>query len=126
MKKINLNGSEYFVSIAKKDIGHSYETYRIRFLKLNFGLWKYIKKYCFMYQYSIGTKNFNKDMDKVIGVGIEKFKLHLKEIKYLNDSSELIFIDEQWKEAIYKELYPRVIQELRDKDLLKGDYYLNE
>lgn len=118
-KKINLNGAEYFISITKKDIGYCRERYQICFYKSNVGLWKYIKKYCFMYQYEIGTRDFNKDIDKVITFGIGKFKLHLKEIKYLSDSSEQIFIDEEWKEAIYKELYQKVIQELRDKDLLK-------
>jgi hypothetical protein len=119
MKKINLNGAEYFVSIDKKNIGYCSEKYRIRFYKCSKWILKYIKKYCFMYQYDIQTKGFNKDIDKVISFGIEKFKLHLKEIKYLFDSSEKIIIDEDWKEAIYKELYQKVIQELKDKHLLK-------
>lgn len=118
-KKINLNGVEYYVSVIKNDIGCSYENYRILFYKSNIGLWKYIRKYCFMYQYQVYSRDFNKDIDKVISFGIGKFKLHLKEIKYLFDSSEQIFIDEEWKEAIYKELYQRVIQELKNKNLLK-------
>lgn len=82
-----------------------------------------MKKYKRLYVFDTEATKYKKNIDRVIGKAIEEFKLYINETKYMNNSQEeLIIIDKEWKEAIYQELYKRVIKELKINKLLKeGD-----